>query len=202
MIGRLRGELVVKEPPHLLVDAGGVGYELEAPMSTFCRLPPVGRDVVLLTHLVVREDAQLLYGFLTEAERVLFRHLIRVSGIGARTALAILSGMSVEEFRRCVQGGDAQGLTRLPGIGRKTAERLVVEMRDRLAAMPAPGGGAPAAAAGTAGVDGDDPAAEAVRALVSLGYKEPVAQRMVRVVNAPGLRSEDLIRLALKKSLT
>ncbi len=198
MIGRLRGELVAKEPPHLLVDAGGVGYELEAPMSTFCQLPPVGEGVVLLTHLVVREDAQLLYGFLTEGERTLFRHLIRVSGVGARTALAILSGMSVDEFRRCVHGADAQGLTRLPGIGRKTAERLVVEMRDRLAAPPqAQAETAPAAA----GAVPEAAADEAVRALVSLGYKEAAASRMVRAVAAPGLRSEDLIRLALKKSL-
>ncbi len=201
MIGRLRGELVAKEPPYLMIDAGGVGYELEAPMSTFCRLPAVGEGVVLLTHLVVREDAQLLYGFLSEAERALFRHLIRVSGIGARTALAILSGMTVEEFGRCVQGGDAQALTRLPGVGRKTAERLVVEMRDRLGAVPSAGEpatsvpGAPEAIA-------EAPADEAVRALVSLGYKEPVALRMVRAVAEPGLRSEDLIRLALKKSLS
>jgi len=199
VIGRLRGELVAKEPPHLMIDAGGVGYELEAPMSTFCHLPAVGESVVLLTHLVVREDAQLLYGFLTEAERALFRHLIRVSGVGARTALAILSGMSVEEFRRCVHGGDAQGLTRLPGIGRKTAERLVVEMRDRLAGLPAAQAGVVAAA--PPATPTEDAAAEAVRALVSLGYKEAAAERMVRAVAGPDLRSEDLIRLALKRSL-
>lgn len=133
MIGRLRGEIVVKRPPHLLVDVGGVGYELEAPMSTFYDLPAVGAAVLLHTHLVIREDAHVLYAFAREAERALFRSLLRVSGVGPKMALAILSGMNADEFARCVQRDDAAALSRLPGIGKKTAERLIIEMRDRLA---------------------------------------------------------------------
>ncbi|HHQ41473.1 MAG TPA: Holliday junction branch migration protein RuvA, partial [Chromatiales bacterium] len=133
MIGRLRGVVAEKRPPFLLLEVGGVGYELEAPMSTFYRLPPVGGEAVLLTHLVVRDDAQQLFGFATAAERDLFRALIRVSGVGAKMALAILSGISAEAFARCVHEGDSAALVRLPGIGRKTAERLIVEMRDRIA---------------------------------------------------------------------
>jgi holliday junction DNA helicase RuvA len=132
MIGFLKGTLAAKHPPQLLVEVGGVGYELEAPMSTFYQLPETGQPVQLLTHLLVREDAHVLFGFATEAERQLFRNLIKVSGVGARIALAILSGISVEAFARCVQAEDAASLTRIPGVGRKTAERLIVEMRDRL----------------------------------------------------------------------
>jgi len=198
VIGRLRGLLAEKRPPHLLLDVGGVGYELEAPMSTFYRLPPVGEEAVLLTHLVVREDAQQLYGFATAGERDLFRELIRINGVGAKMALAILSGISVEAFARCVNEGDAAALVRLPGIGRKTAERLIVEMRARIASpaegAAAPGEGAPAAAPG-------DPVADAVSALVALGYRPAEASRMVDAVETAGRSSEEIIRLALQAAL-
>ena len=147
MIGAVRGRIAAKAPPQLTVDVGGLGYELEAPMSTFFHLPPVGAEVSLLTHLVVREDAHVLYAFATEEERRLFRSLIKVSGVGPKIALALLSGMSVAAFSRCVQSEDAAALTRVPGIGRKTAERLIVEMRDRLS-PPAPAPGASAAPCG------------------------------------------------------
>ncbi|MCU7878662.1 MAG: Holliday junction branch migration protein RuvA, partial [Candidatus Thiodiazotropha sp. (ex Lucinoma borealis)] len=135
MIGRLRGELVHKQAPHLLIDINGVGYELEAPLSTFFTLPEIGQQVILYTHLAIREDAHVLYAFATQSERTLFRSLLKVSGIGAKMALAILSGMSADEFSRCVETEDVASLVRLPGIGRKTAERLIVEMRDRLAKL-------------------------------------------------------------------
>jgi Holliday junction DNA helicase RuvA len=197
VIGRLRGEIVAKRPPHLLVDVSGVGYELEAPMSTFYDLPGVGAPVVLHTHLVVREDAHVLYGFAREAERALFRSLLRVSGVGPKMALAILSGMNADEFARCVQRDDTAALSRLPGIGKKTAERLIIEMRDRLGRLDdeafvvsvrpqAGGAGAPTAVE------------DAMSALVALGYKPPEASRMVRAVAAEGLASEELIRAALK----
>ncbi|MFZ1101230.1 MAG: Holliday junction branch migration protein RuvA, partial [Steroidobacteraceae bacterium] len=143
MIGAVRGRLASKTPPQLTVDVGGLGYELEAPMSTFYRLPAVGEEVRLLTHLVVREDAHVLYGFATEEERRLFRSLIRVSGVGPKIALALLSGISVAAFAECVQKEDIAALTRVPGVGRKTAERLIIEMRDRLA-VPQPAAGAAA----------------------------------------------------------
>lgn len=198
MIGRLRGVVAEKRPPFLLLEVGGVGYELEAPMSTFYRLPPVGGEAVLLTHLVVRDDAQQLFGFATAAERDLFRALIRVSGVGAKMALAILSGISAEAFARCVHEGDSAALVRLPGIGRKTAERLIVEMRDRIAppgeAAEGTGGGAPPAAPG-------DPVADAVSALVALGYRPAEASRMVEAVETDGRSSEEIIRLALQAAL-
>src|SRR3974377_323466 len=147
MIGSLRGRIPSKTPPQLTVDVGGLGYELEAPMSTFFHLPAVGEEVRLLTHLVVREDAHVLYAFATEEERRLFRRLIKVSGVGPKIALALLSGISVTSFAECVQREDLTALTRIPGVGRKTAERLIVEMRDRLA-RPPPGGGAVGLAAG------------------------------------------------------
>ena len=132
MIGRLRGEIVYKHPPQLMLDVNGVGYELDAPMSTFYDLPGVGETVTLVTHLAVREDAQILYGFLRESDRTLFRSLLKVTGVGARMALAILSGMDAQRFALCVQQEDVTALIRLPGIGKKTAERLIVEMRDRV----------------------------------------------------------------------
>jgi Holliday junction DNA helicase RuvA len=200
VIGRLRGEIVAKRPPHLLVDVSGVGYELEAPMSTFYDLPAVGAAVVLHTHLVIREDAHVLYAFAREAERALFRSLLRVSGVGPKMALAILSGMNADEFARCVQRDDTAALSRLPGIGKKTAERLIIEMRDRLARLDdeafavavrpqVTGAGAPSALE------------DAVSALIALGYKAPEASRMVRAVAAEGLASEDLIRAALKAAV-
>lgn len=196
MIGRLQGVLVSKKPPAIMVDVHGVGYELEAPMSTFYELPEIGSQVSLHTHLVVREDAHLLYGFLNDNERQLFRTLIRVSGVGPKLALALLSGMSRQEFIHCIQESDITSLTRLPGVGRKTAERLVVEMRDRLKDM-AGSAAQPPAAAGAAMIP-DNPVAEAVDALVALGYKPQEASRMVRLVPGEGLASEEIIRQALQ----
>lgn len=195
MIGRIRGTLLVKQPPVLLVDVQGVGYEIEAPMSTFYDLPAPGQEVVLHTHLAVREDAHVLYGFATEGERGLFRQLIKVSGVGARLALALLSGMESAEFARCVADNDVKALTRLPGIGKKTAERLIIELRDKLGT-----GGAPAALPGEAAVSAAParPDEEAVSALVALGYKAGEASQMVRAVAAEGLSSEEIIRQALQ----
>ena len=197
MIGRLAGRLLAKQPPFLLVDVSGVGYELEAPMSTFYNLPAVGESVVLVTHLLVRDDAHILYGFHGDSERLLFRTLLKVNGVGAKMALAILSGMSVAEFSLCIGNGDAVTLTRLPGIGKKTAERLIIEMRDRLEKLDA-GPVASIAPSGGVAAAGDDPVADAVSALVALGYKGPEASRMVRKVDCDGLASEDIIRAALQ----
>jgi holliday junction DNA helicase RuvA len=192
MIGAVRGRIASKSPPQLTVDVGGLGYELEAPMSTFFHLPPVGAEVRLLTHLVVREDAHVLYAFATEEERRLFRSLIRVSGVGPKIALALLSGMSVAAFTRCVQSEDAAALTRVPGVGRKTAERLIVEMRDRLA--PRPAAGAAAAAAD------DSPEGEAYGALVALGYRPAEATRLLKAVEPGEYTTEELIRRALQSA--
>ena len=194
MIGRLSGKLLNKQPPQLLIDVNGVGYEVDAPMSTFYQLPQTGENVVLHTHLVVREDAQLLFGFFTESERSLFRSLIRINGVGPRLGLTILSGISAEEFTRCVQEADSTSLTRLPGVGKKTAERLVVELRDRLPATIDADVIAPASGSRrTSSCIGD-----AVSALISLGYKAPEASRMVRVVeNAQDMNTEEIIREAL-----
>jgi Holliday junction DNA helicase RuvA len=195
MIGFLRGKLLQKHPPALLVDVGGVGYELEAPMSTFYSLPAIGAEVKLHTHLVVREDAQLLYGFATEAERRLFRDLLRVSGVGPKIGLALLSGMSVEAFLLCVEAQDVESLVRVPGIGRKTAERLLIEMRDRIralgegAAMP----GVVGAALGAGGA-----MAEAFAAMVALGYRPAEVTRLLKSVQTDGAATEDIIREALK----
>lgn len=193
MIGRLRGVLVRKEPPALLVDVGGVGYELEAPMTTFYDLPPVGETVTLHTHLVVREDAHLLYGFAREAQRRQFRALLKVNGVGPRVALAVLSGLTEGELARCVGTEDVARLTQVPGIGRKTAERLIVELRDRLSAE----GSEPHVAA-MALPEARDPVGEAVSALIALGYKPPEASRLVRGVPGQGLSTEEIIRHALK----
>lgn len=188
MIGFVRGQLVSKSPPQLTIDVGGVGYELEAPMSTFYTLPATGTSVHLLTHLVVREDAHILYGFATEDERRLFRSLLRVSGIGPKIALAILSGVSVEGFAHCVQNQDAAALTKIPGVGRKTADRLLVEMRDRLEALVVP--------AGAQTVLGDSQG-EAFGALVALGYKPAEASRMLKAAGTKG-STEEIIRRALQ----
>ncbi|OGI49039.1 MAG: Holliday junction DNA helicase RuvA [Candidatus Muproteobacteria bacterium RBG_16_65_34] len=195
MIGRLRGTLVRKEPPALLVEVGGVGYEIEAPMTAFYELPAVGETVTLHTHLVVREDAHLLYGFVRESQRRLFRGLLKVNGVGPRMALAVLSGLSDEEFVRCVAQEDIARLTKVPGVGRKTAERLIVEMRDKLPVNP----GAPATAASAAAGDvAADPVSEAVSALIALGYKPQEASHMVRGVPGKDLSAEEIIRQALK----
>jgi len=199
MIGSLRGRLSAKAPPQLLLEVGGVGYELEAPMSTFYGLPEVGEELRLLTHLVVREDAQVLYGFATAAERQLFRNLLKVSGVGPKIALGILSGISVEGFAACVSSNDATALTRLPGVGRKTAERLVIEMRDRL------GGDGPGSGAGILPSGARQGAeAEALAALLALGYKPAEADRLIKAAAAPSaeaVSTEDLIRRALQGAL-
>ena len=195
MIGRLKGILVHKQPPWLVVDVNGVGYELEAPMSTFYDLPDVGREVALFTHYAQKEDSVSLYGFLREGERRLFREVQKVSGIGAKIALAVLSGVSVDDFARLVQAGDIAALTRIPGIGKKTAERMVVELRDRAADFP--GGGAPFAAGGVPA----DPQSEAVVALQQLGYKPAEAARMARDARADGDDAAAIIRKALKSAL-
>lgn len=191
MIGAVRGRIASKTPPQLTVDVGGLGYELEAPMSTFFHLPPVGSEVSLLTHLVVREDAHVLYAFGTEEERRLFRSLIRVSGVGPKIALALLSGMSVAAFTQCVQTENVAALTRVPGVGRKTAERLIVEMRDRLSPPSAPAGAAVPPA-------GDSPEGEAYGALVALGYRPAEATRLLKAVEAGVYTTEELIRRALQ----
>ncbi len=193
MIGFLRGLILRKQPPHLLIDVQGVGYEVEAPMSTFYNLPEAGAEVMLYTHLVVREDAHNLFGFGTETERHLFRALIRVNGVGPRLALTILSGISVANFVRCVRDNDTAALTRLPGIGKKTAERLVVEMRDRLED----------AATGSSAVTtgGMPPREEALSALVSLGYKPQEASHMLQGIKESDLSSEEFIRRALQNAM-
>lgn len=202
MIGRLRGVLAEKHPPQLLIEVQGVGYEVEAPMSTFYQLPAVGSTVTLYTHLAVREDAHLLYGFATLRERTLFRSLIKVNGVGAKMALTILSGIAPDEFVRSVQDSDTASLVRLPGIGKKTAERLVIEMRDRLsdwdtgpvlsvttnvAPQPASGGGSELR--------------DALSALVSLGYKPQEASKLVSGLEKEALSSEEIIRAALKRAV-
>jgi holliday junction DNA helicase RuvA len=204
MIGRIRGYLVHKQAPVILVEAGGVGYELHVPMTTLFRLPELGAEVALLTHFVVREDAQLLYGFIEEGDRSLFRELIKVSGVGPKLALTILSGMDAHSFARCVQRDDIATLIALPGVGRKTAERLLIEMRDKLKdwlvrAEYAQGREADGA---VALAPLPDIVADAEGALISLGYKPQEASRMVAAVNDDSaLDSEELIRRALKSTV-
>ena len=194
MIGRLRGILAYKSPPWLVIDVGGVGYELEAPMSTHYDLPDVGREVLLFTHYAQKEDSVALYGFLREGERRLFRDVQKVSGVGAKIALAVLSGASVDEFARMVQAGDIAALTRIPGIGKKTAERMVVELRDRAADLMGTGvGGITALPV--------DPQSEATIALQQLGYKPAEASRMARDATAPGDEAATIIRKALQSAL-
>ncbi|MCW8943311.1 MAG: Holliday junction branch migration protein RuvA [Sedimenticola sp.] len=201
MIGRLRGELVYKQPPYLMVDVNGVGYELEAPMSTFYDLPLQGGQVTLFTHLAIRDDAHVLYGFGNDSERALFRTLLKVSGVGAKMALAILSGMSADEFSLCIQRDDTAALVRLPGIGKKTAERLIVEMRDRLDKIE-PASGVSLPKARTLGGGMETPESDAIGALIALGYKPNDASRMVRSVECENLSSEEIIRLALRATVT
>lgn len=191
MIGSLRGILASKSPPQLLLEVGGVGYEIEAPMSTFYVLPAVGQELRLLAHLVVREDAHVLYGFATDDERRLFRSLLKVTGVGPKMALSILSGVSVDAFASCVSSNDVASLTRIPGVGRKTAERLVIEMRDRVTAPGALPGVPPELAGGGA-------EAEAFAALVALGYKPAESSRLVKLAGGAGLATEELIRRALQ----
>ena len=196
MIGRLRGILISKQPPSLLIEVGGVGYEVEAPMSTIYDLPGLGKEVVLLIHHAVKEDSITLYGFLREAERTLFRSLLKVSGIGAKIALAVLSGVSTDHFARLVQAGDVVALTKIPGIGKKTAERIVVELRDRLDGVSGAPGATPRATGAPL-----DAAGEATVALQQLGYKPVEVSRLVQKVAADGDDAEAIIRKALRAAL-
>lgn len=191
MIGYLRGNLIAKRPPSLTLDVGGVGYELEAPMSTFYRLPELGQPLSLVTHLVVREDAHVLFGFFTEAERTLFRALLKISGIGPRIALGVLSGMSVQGFYHCVRDKDLVSLTKVPGVGRKTAERLIMEMADRLPESLAADAAAMPARSQAEG--------EAHGALLALGYKPSEVMRMLKDIDVVRLTTEEMIREALKR---
>jgi Holliday junction DNA helicase RuvA len=196
MIGLLRGRVLVKQPPSLLLEVNGVGYEVEAPMSTFYDLPDGDHEVVLYTHMMVRDDAHSLFGFIRESDRALFRSLLKVNGVGGKMALAILSGMSTDEFSLYVQSGDVKALCRLPGVGKKTAERLIIEMRDRLEKIGTGAGvvlSATGATPAAASADGD-----AISALVALGYKAPEATRMVAAVFAQDMDTETVIRLALQ----
>ena len=194
MIGRLAGKLISKQPPQLLLDIGGVGYEVEAPMSTFFKLPAVGESLVLHTHLVVREDAQLLYVFATLVEKALFRELIKISGIGPKVALAVLSGISADDFWATVRAGETGRLVKVPGIGKKTAERIVIEMRDKAGA-----GDAGAFTTTEPGVPAS-PLAEARGALEGLGYKPVEAQRLTDAVKQEGMTTDQIIREALKRA--
>ncbi|MBB3227566.1 Holliday junction DNA helicase RuvA [Luteibacter sp. Sphag1AF] len=197
MIGRLRGTLISKQPPSLLVEVGGVGYDVDAPMSTIYDLPATGREVTLLIHYAVKEDGVSLYGFLHETERAMFRNLLKVSGIGAKIALAVLSGVATDDLARLVHAGDVAALTKIPGIGKKTAERMVVELRDRVEAV---GVRLPGATNG-AGALPTDPVGEATIALQQLGYKPPEATRLVGKVAAEGDTAESIIRKALRAAL-
>jgi len=198
MIGLLRGRVLRKQPPFLLLDVNGVGYEIEAPMSTFYALPPDDAPVTLHTHLAIRDDAHVLYGFASEPDRALFRILLRVSGVGGKVALAILSGMTTDEFSSTVQAGDVAALTRLPGIGKKTAERLIVEVRDRLDKLGGSPCAAPAGRAPDPAAAHDSPLDDALSALQALGYRDAEAQRMLRMVDPQGLSTEEIIRAALQ----
>ena len=192
MIGSLRGRLTLKQAPTIIIECHGVGYEVETPMSTFLELPPTGDELFLFTHLVVREDAQILYGFATEDERAMFRMLLKISGVGAKMGLAVLSAMSVDGFRRCVEYEDTASLVKVPGIGKKTAERLIIEMRDRI--------DTPSAQSGVTRVESEVGArSEAVDALISLGYKPREVQKLIGEIDVDGKSAEDIIRLALRQ---
>lgn len=194
MIGFLKGQIVSKVPPWVMLEVNGVGYEMEVPLSTFFELPDAGAVVALKTHLVVREDAHQLYGFLTENEKQLFRTLIKVNGVGAKLALGILSSMAADVFFRCVENQEVQSLVKLPGIGKKTAERLIVELKDRLPRE----GGAANLSQGQAAEVASSPEEDALAALIALGFKPQDAQSLLRPVVREGLSSEDLIREALR----
>ena len=199
MIGRLRGTLAEKQPPHLILDVNGLGYELEVPMTTLYRLPSVGEPLTLHTHLVVREDAQLLYGFAGKRERDFFRELIRLNGVGPKLALALMSSLEVDELVRCVQSQDTSALTKVPGVGKKTAERLLVELKDRFKAWESLPGTFTLVSSGP-GMPEPVVTAEsdAVSALISLGYKPQEASKAVSAIKEKDLSSADLIRRALK----
>ncbi len=191
MIGSLRGRLVSKQAPHIVVECGGVGYEVETPMSTFLELPDVGADLFLYTHLLVREDAHTLYGFAELDERALFRTLLKVNRVGAKMALGVLSAMTADDFRRCVEYEDTTTLSRIPGVGKKTAERLIMEMRDRI--------DRPTEASDTATKVEVSPRGEAFDALMALGYKPNEINRLLGKIDTADKSAEDIIRLALKQ---
>jgi Holliday junction DNA helicase RuvA len=197
MIARLAGTLVSKQPPHMVIDVAGVGYEVEAPLPVFFDLPETGQPVVILTHLSVKEDSHTLYGFSTEAERRLFRQLLRISGIGAKLALTILSGARSDELARYVVEGDAAALTRLPGIGKKTAERIIIELRDKMGDLTV------ASIRGTGGARSasGDVLGAATTGLIALGYKAQEAGRMARGAAQPGMSVEEIIRHALQATV-
>lgn len=194
MIGSLRGRLSSKQAPQIVIECGGVGYELETPMSTFLDLPELGSDLFLYTHLLVREDAQILYGFATEDERLMFRTLLKVNRVGAKLALGILSAMSTNDFRRCVELEDTTSLSKIPGVGKKTAERLIIEMRDRID-VAAPGGGKSVPLTVEASAR-----SEAVDALVALGYKPKEVHKLIAKLDIEDKSAADIIRLALKQA--
>jgi len=198
VIGRLRGTLAEKQPPHLILDVNGLGYELEVPMTTLYRLPSVGEPVTLHTHLVVREDAQLLYGFFEKRERELFRELIRLNGVGPKLALALMSGLEVDELVRCVQAQDTSTLVKIPGVGKKTAERLLVELKDRFKAWETMPNISTLVVEPRIGAAVSSAENDAVSALISLGFKPQEASRAVAGIKEEGLSSEDMIRRALK----
>lgn len=197
MIGFLRGKLISKSPPSLVLDVQGVGYEIEAPMTTFYDLPTIGEQVTLFTHLVVREDAHILFGFARETERVLFRSLIKVNSVGPKLALTLLSGLSAEAFHQCIADNDSNALVRLPGIGKKTAERLIIEMRDRLPDLPESAESGLQAVEMSQGAMGN-PKQEALSALIALGYKPQDASRMLQNIAVANHSCEDIIRMALQ----
>ena len=197
MIGFLRGKLVVKTPPTLVLDVQGVGYEIEAPMTTFYNLPSMGETIHLHTHLVVREDAHILFGFSTESDRLMFRTLIKVNGVGPKLALTILSGQSADEFHRCIQDNDTAALIRLPGVGKKTAERLIIEMRDKLPALETSNVDTKDNDQGTS-LPRSNAKQEAISALCALGYKAQDASKMVQNIAQEDKSCEDIIRLALQ----
>lgn len=199
MIGRLKGIIIEKQAPVLLVEVGGVGYEVEAPMTTFYRIPDVGKEVILHTHFVVREDAQLLYGFYDKDERELFRLLIKVNGVGPKMALAILSGMEGAEFVRCVQDHDTNTLVKLPGVGKKTAERLVIEMQDRVKAFSHWEPQAELTPVASRQRSARAEISDAESALIALGYKPTEAAKAIAAIDSEGMKSEEIIRQALKR---
>lgn len=201
MIGRLKGEIIYKKPPQLLIDVNGVGYEVEAPMTTFYDLPEAGKSAVLLTHMVVREDAQLLYGFATDSEREMFRQLIKINGVGPKLALTILSGISSAELARCVSDHDVNSLVKLPGVGKKTAERLIIELTDKLKYFALPEASQVDHKNATT-IIRENPLVEAESALIALGYKTAEASKMIKAVDSKGLNSEQVIRLALQASVS
>ena len=198
MIGRIKGTLIAKQPPQILVDVGGVGYEIDASMNTIYKLPELNKTVTLHTHLIVREDAQQLYGFFDQTERSLFRTLIKVNGVGPKMALAILSGMDVTEFVRCVQNNDTKGLVALPGVGKKTAERLIIEMRDKLKDFESSGAATDLPQVVASRSASNQVVIDAESALIALGYKPQEASRAISAIDVANLSSEEVIKLALK----